>query len=291
MIGRPAAQAQSSLSPELGNYLGDARRVVLLGGFLGAAPGARARHPAGRSHRAPLSTGSRPRGDVAALSSLPSCWVPWAAVARRLVVDDRSPREARAPSPPAAGGTECGSSSAGSWRPHNRTIGMAPSGSDPLRIDGVLLHSRGPGHATVTRIHRAGGSLAIRVPALPVRLSVNHSFERIRMEITARDCGLASRMDAERSAVHPHLGGRPRRHPHGHWRRSRRVDRTRNDPLLRRGLWQPDHELTPRQHVVPAVPEWIGARRAGEASGRRHLDPVLRLRVARGSPCGTVRRG
>lgn len=45
---------------------------------------------------------------------------------------------------------------------------------------------------TVTGIHRSGGSLAIRVSALPVRLSVNHSFERIRLRITARDCGLAS---------------------------------------------------------------------------------------------------
>jgi hypothetical protein len=66
------------------------------------------------------------------------------------------------------------------------------AGNDPLLIDGVLLHSRGPGTATITNIHRSSGSLAIRVPALPVRLSVNHSFERIRLKITARDCGLAS---------------------------------------------------------------------------------------------------
>ncbi len=65
-------------------------------------------------------------------------------------------------------------------------------GDDPLRIDGVLLHSRGRGTATVTGIHRAGESFAIRVPALPVRLSVNHSFERIRLVITPRDCELAT---------------------------------------------------------------------------------------------------
>ena len=71
-------------------------------------------------------------------------------------------------------------------------IGTAPSGTAPLRIDGALLHGRGTGTATVTRIHRPGKSLAIRVPALPVRLSVNHSFERIRLQILPRDCGLAT---------------------------------------------------------------------------------------------------
>lgn len=30
------------------------------------------------------------------------------------------------------------------------------------------------------------------MPALPVRLSANQSFERIRLQITARDCGLAT---------------------------------------------------------------------------------------------------
>jgi hypothetical protein len=67
------------------------------------------------------------------------------------------------------------------------------AGSSPLRIDGVLLHSRGPGTATVTRIHRPGGSLSIRVRALPVTLSANDSFERVRLQVTARDCALATR--------------------------------------------------------------------------------------------------
>jgi hypothetical protein len=44
-------------------------------------------------------------------------------------------------------------------------------------------------------------------------------------------------MDTECSAVHPHLAGRPRGHPHGHRRRSRRVDGTRTGPLLQQGLW------------------------------------------------------
>jgi hypothetical protein len=48
-----------------------------------------------------------------------------------------------------------------------------------------------------------------------------------------RACG---RMDAERSAVHPHVAGRPRRYPYGHRRRSRRVDGARIGPLLRRDL-------------------------------------------------------
>lgn len=107
-------------------------------------------------------------------------------------LDDRSPREARAPSPPAAASTEVRlvlSGVVASKQPNDRN---GTVGNDPLRIDGVLLHSRGPGIATVTRIHRASGSLAIRVPELPVRLSVNHSFERIRLKITARDCGLAA---------------------------------------------------------------------------------------------------
>ena len=62
----------------------------------------------------------------------------------------------------------------------------------PLRIDAVLLHGRGSGSATVSRIHRPGNSLSIRAPALPVRLSVNHSFERIRLHISAQDCPMAS---------------------------------------------------------------------------------------------------
>jgi hypothetical protein len=85
--------------------------------------------------------------------------------------DDRSPTEARAPSPPAAAGTEVRLVLSGVVAPTQPNDRNGTVGNGPLRIDGVLLHSRGPGIATVTRIHRAGGSLAIRVPALPVRLS------------------------------------------------------------------------------------------------------------------------
>jgi hypothetical protein len=107
-------------------------------------------------------------------------------------LDDRSPREAKTPSPPATAGTEVRLVLSGVVAPTPRNDRNGTVGNDPLRIDGVLLHSRGPGIATVTRIHRASGSLAIRVPALPVRLSVNHSFERVRLKITPRDCGLAA---------------------------------------------------------------------------------------------------
>lgn len=106
--------------------------------------------------------------------------------------DDRSSREARAPSPTAPAGAEVRlvlSRVVAPTPPNDRN---GTIGTDPLRIDAVLLHSRGPGITTVTRIHRPGGSLAIRAPALPVELSVNHSFERIRLEITPRDCGFAA---------------------------------------------------------------------------------------------------
>jgi hypothetical protein len=107
-------------------------------------------------------------------------------------LDGWSPRDARAPSPPAAAGTEVRlvlSGVVASTQPNGRNRTGA---NDPLLIDAVLLHGRGPGTATVARIHRSGGSLAMRAPALPVKLSVNHSFERIRLKITPRYCGLAA---------------------------------------------------------------------------------------------------
>lgn len=68
--------------------------------------------------------------------------------------------------------------------------GVAADGS--LWLDAVLLHGRGPGTATVTRVHRPGRSIAVRVPELPVRLSVNHSFERVRLQLTPNNCRLAT---------------------------------------------------------------------------------------------------
>lgn len=106
--------------------------------------------------------------------------------------DGWSLRDARAPSPPAAAGTEVRLVLTKVVTPTRPSDRNGTSGNEPLLIDGVLLHGRGPGTAKVARIHRSGGSLAIRVPALPVRLSVNHSFERIRLKVTARDCGLAA---------------------------------------------------------------------------------------------------
>ena len=106
--------------------------------------------------------------------------------------NDRPPEEVRAPSPPAAASTEVRLVLNGVVSPIRPNVRNGTVGAAPLRIDGVLLHGRGTGSATVTKIHRPGRSLAIRVPALPVRLSVNHSFERIRLRIFPRDCGLAT---------------------------------------------------------------------------------------------------
>jgi hypothetical protein len=106
--------------------------------------------------------------------------------------NDQPPNEAGAPSPPTAPGTEVRLVLSGVVAPTQPNDRNGILGEDPLRIDGALLHSRGPGTATVTRIHRAGGSLAIRAPALPLTLSANQSFERIRLKVTARDCGLAT---------------------------------------------------------------------------------------------------
>lgn len=66
-------------------------------------------------------------------------------------------------------------------------------GGRSLLVEAVLLHTRGPGSATVTRIHRPGRALSIQVGELPLELSVNNSFERIRLEIHPRSCALATR--------------------------------------------------------------------------------------------------
>lgn len=107
-------------------------------------------------------------------------------------LDGWPPRDARAPSPPTAAGSDVRLVLSGVVAPTQPNGRNGTGGNDPLLIDAVLLHGRGPGIATVVRIHRPGGSFAIRAAALPVRLSVNHSFERVRLKITARDCGLAA---------------------------------------------------------------------------------------------------
>ncbi len=61
-----------------------------------------------------------------------------------------------------------------------------------LTIDAVLLHSRTTGTATVTGVGRPGGAIAVRVDELPTTLSVNRSFERVRLRIAPRDCELAT---------------------------------------------------------------------------------------------------
>ena len=103
---------------------------------------------------------------------------------------DSSPDEVRTSSAPAAGSGELRLVLDDVVAPSPRG-GASGTGPAPLLVDAVLLHDRGPGSATVTRIHRPGGSLAIRVPALPAELSVNNSSERIRLELRPRDCELA----------------------------------------------------------------------------------------------------
>jgi hypothetical protein len=63
-----------------------------------------------------------------------------------------------------------------------------------------------------------------------------------------RACG---RVDAQCSAVHPHVARRPRSHPHGHRRRPRRIDGACIDPIPRRGVWQAP-ALTPRASPHPS---------------------------------------
>ncbi|MGL5823839.1 MAG: hypothetical protein ACRCYU_03220, partial [Nocardioides sp.] len=99
--------------------------------------------------------------------------------------NDRPQTEVRSSSPPTVGSTDVRlvlSEVVGPALPTDQKGAEAA----PLRIEGALLHDRVSGSATVTRIHRPGQALAIRVPALPVRLSVNHSFERIRLQVLPR---------------------------------------------------------------------------------------------------------
>lgn len=103
---------------------------------------------------------------------------------------ERPPEEPRSSS--AAVGTSVGlvlSGVAPRTRPNGR---VAPVGAGPLWIDGVLLRSPGSGAVTVTRIHRPGESITIRVPELPVTLSDGQTFEQVRLSITPRDCVLAT---------------------------------------------------------------------------------------------------
>ncbi len=73
------------------------------------------------------STGSRPHGDVVALSSLLSCSVSSAAVARPGGGTIGRPRKCGRPPRRQRPVSMCGSSSAGLCGPHDRMIGTAPS--------------------------------------------------------------------------------------------------------------------------------------------------------------------
>ena len=66
-----------------------------------------------------------------------------------------------------------------------------PVAEDALWVDAVLLLAGGPDRATVTRVHRPGDSLDIRVPELPVELTPAEPFALVRLRIAPRDCRLA----------------------------------------------------------------------------------------------------
>ncbi len=93
-----------------------------------------------------------------------------------------------------------------------------PAVGGRITIDGVLLHSRTSGTATVTSVGRPGGAIAVRTDGLPTTLSVNNSFERVRLRITPRDCELATQWtpssqplvimwEDEGGEVHESVGG------------------------------------------------------------------------------------
>ncbi|QYJ04021.1 hypothetical protein KUV85_17125 [Nocardioides panacisoli] len=74
----------------------------------------------------------------------------------------------------------------------HRVVPAADAADGVLQIEAALLHGRGDGTATVTGVHRPGGSVAIDAPALPVQLSVNRSYVPIRLAVSPRDCDLAT---------------------------------------------------------------------------------------------------
>lgn len=87
------------------------------------------------------------------------------------------------------------------------------------------------------------------------------------------------RMDTKRSALHPHVAGRPRRYSYGHRRRPRRVNGARVDALLRRGLWQPARALTraacrPSRGRAEGDPRWHTSTTSPMTRSKAHgVDP------------------
>lgn len=69
---------------------------------------------------------------------------------------------------------------------------LSGTADEALWLDGVLVYVQGSGAVTVTRVHRPGGALRVRVPDLPLRLTPESTFERIQMSVSPRECRLAS---------------------------------------------------------------------------------------------------
>lgn len=121
-------------------------------------------------------------------------------------------RETEEPGIPAASGSR-----AGDVRLVLTGVRHSADGA-PLMIDGVLLHSRTTGTATVTSVGRPGRAIAVRTDDLPTTLSVNNSFERVRLRIAPRNCELATQWtpssqplvitwEDEKGEVHESVGG------------------------------------------------------------------------------------
>lgn len=88
----------------------------------------------------------------------------------------------------------------------------------PLWLEAALWHAQGAGTVTVTRVHRPGRALTIRVPGLPLTMTADSAFELVRLRITPRDCALATQWTPsalpfiitwrdEQGDLHEDLGG------------------------------------------------------------------------------------
>ncbi|MBD8869900.1 hypothetical protein [Nocardioides donggukensis] len=76
---------------------------------------------------------------------------------------------------------------------HSRAEPMkADAQKRALWLDGVLMYMGERGAAIVTRVHRPGRSLRIRVPDLPVSLTAGDPPKQVQIRIAPRDCELAS---------------------------------------------------------------------------------------------------
>lgn len=206
----------------------------LSGGSLGSAPVAGARACVVAPLERHCSTGSRLRGGVAALSSL-LCWVSlpvWCGLlVGRLVAQGRKcalPVDCGRYRSAARPERDCGAHTTQGSKRHRRERSAADRRASASRSGSRHRDSR-EDPSTRQKPRDSSSRATCQTLGEPFLRAGPPEGHRTRL----RACG---RMDAERSAVHPHVAGRPRRYPYGHRRRSRRVDGARIGPLLRRDL-------------------------------------------------------